>query len=122
MSELQRSLPSGGSPNAPSVSFGADHTTGLYLKEPGVLSIALGGGTGRLEIEGEMKVTGGSPGVGKFLVDLDGTGFATWALLSAAVEPLISTPKGTDRFLVDNNGAVLVDNIGNIILSGAEVL
>lgn len=37
-------------------------------------------------------------------------------------EALISTPEGTDRFLVDNSSGLVVDNEGNIVLSGDQVI
>ena len=37
------------------------------------------------------------------------------------LEDLISTPLGTDRFLIDNAGDVIADNSGNLILDGAAV-
>lgn len=36
-------------------------------------------------------------------------------------QDLISTPLGTDRFLIDNLGDVVADNAGNLILDGATV-
>lgn len=37
-------------------------------------------------------------------------------------ELLVSSPQGTDRFLSDNNGDLLVDNAGNLILDGDQVV
>jgi len=37
-------------------------------------------------------------------------------------EVLISSPQGTDRFLSDSDAELIVDNIGNLILSGDQVV
>lgn len=43
----------------------------------------------RLEVAGQIKITGGSPGVNKILTSADATGLATW------VDPPSTTPTGT---------------------------
>lgn len=78
----------------------------------------------RLEVAGQVKITGGSPGVGKFLTS-DATGLATWAAVPSsadnlgnhtATQPIAYATNDADKLLFTAafgaNGSKLTHSIG----------
>jgi hypothetical protein len=98
--------------------FGAPSPSGLVER----ISILDGGNVGigninplaKLDVNGQIKISGGIPGLGK-LLESDATGLATWVDKSASFLPL-----GSNGSTLRHNGTAWVSS-GNIFNTGASV-
>ena len=94
-----RSIQTGNTAGTAATIFGLDgHMTNLA----GNIGIGTTTPTAKLEVAGQMKITGGIPGVGKVLTS-DATGLASWSIES---DPQIGT--NTTNYLSKWDGSALV--------------
>ncbi|MBP6025656.1 hypothetical protein [Ferruginibacter sp.] len=88
--------------------FGAPTPSGLIerisILDGGNVGIGTTNPTAKLEVNGSLKLTGGSPGAGKFLIS-DPTGFASWYDLSPSL-----LPAGASGNTLRHNGTGWVAN------------
>jgi hypothetical protein len=90
-------------------SFPSSLVERLTVLDGGNVGIGTIAPTTKLEINGQIKITGGSPGVGQ-LLESDATGLATWVDKSASF-----LPTGSSGYTLRNNGTswIATNNLFN---------
>lgn len=93
--------------------FSSYYKNNLYLKTAGTprLTILISNGnvgvgttnpSAKLDVSGQVKITGGTPGLGKVLTS-DATGLATWQTPAAGGGSTLWTESGSDLYRTDGN-------------------
>jgi hypothetical protein len=73
-------------------------TSGLSIDATGNVGIGTFSPSAPLDINGAIRIRGGSPGVGKVLTSTDGTGIATWETPGEAVDSSLNFRTIRDKF------------------------
>jgi|GEM_PF-4092115 len=78
-----------GTTDSGSLSFLTSNQTRMRLDPAGLVGIGTTSPTAKLEVNGQLKITGGSPGAGKILQS-DANGLASWATLGGSESTTVS--------------------------------
>jgi hypothetical protein len=94
-----------------------DAGNGIVLKDGGNVGIGTSTPDEKLEVAGQVKITGGSPGVGKVLTS-DADGVASWQAASVSTTLALKTSDYT-VLTSDNNSVITVTGVTTITLPAA---
>ncbi len=96
-------------------------TDGLFISSGGNVGLGITSPTNKLEVAGQVKITGGSPAAGKVLTS-DANGLATWETPAASGSTLDAAYNyggaGSGRTITANAGAVTVSGVDGFLATG----
>ncbi|MBE0643583.1 MAG: tail fiber domain-containing protein [Bacteroidetes bacterium] len=100
----------------------SDLMDGLFLTSDGNVGLGIQAPTAKLEIAGQVKITGGSPGAGKILTS-DADGLASWTTPPANGSTLDASydfgGAGLGRTITADAGAVTIDGVDGFVALGS---
>jgi len=98
-------------------------TDGLFITSSGNVGLGVTAPTNKLEVAGQVKITGGTPGAGKVLTS-DANGLATWQTPAASGGTLDAAydfgGSGSGRTITADAGAVTVAGTDGLLVSGTQ--
>jgi hypothetical protein len=104
----------------------ADSANAMTVLKNGNIGIGIANPENKLEVAGQVKITGGDPGSGKLLTS-DGSGLATWQALTPAGwtddGTIVRLSTGTDKVGIGTttpNFKLSLDNDGGILARGTH--
>lgn len=98
-----------------SLDFGTSNTTRMTIDASGNVGIGNASPTTKMDINGQIRISGGSPGNGKILTS-DASGLASWEYPDIPASPLSGLPNRLVKFSSTETGgnSILTDNGTNV--------